>query len=66
MWIEPITCESITDNAITLCCTNSFSRKRIQSQYGELITDEFTKETGKVYRIKFILSAKNSNYTFPT
>jgi chromosomal replication initiator protein len=63
MWIEPITCEMIAEDEITLCCTNSFSRKRVQDLYGKLISCELNRETGKEYTIEFSINShgKRSN-----
>jgi chromosomal replication initiator protein len=59
MWIEPITCEMIADDEITLCCTNSFSRKRIQDLYGNLISSELNKATGIAFKIKYSICSRS-------
>lgn len=45
LWIEPVRCNGDKNGRMVLTCVNSFSKKRIQENYHDLIRTEFNRFT---------------------
>ncbi len=43
LWIDPITFQEKTDNSVTLCCPNKFSRNWVIDNYFDLMNDKLRK-----------------------
>lgn len=56
-WLEPITCEEITDGRVVLSVPNSFFISWIKDNYLDLITDSLSQVTGTIYDIR--LTSRN-------
>jgi chromosomal replication initiator protein len=61
MWIEPLEVIECCNEKIVLSCPNSFSKRRIESNYAPLIASEINKLTGNKLSLIFDVSKKNSN-----
>lgn len=59
MWIEPLTLKPGEDGQVILNSPNSFSQKRVTSQYEGLIQSEFEKVAGKSCRMTVEVSANS-------
>jgi len=47
LWIDPLRCNRAGNGRMTLTCVNSFSKKRIQENYSDLIRSELNRLTGE-------------------
>jgi chromosomal replication initiator protein len=47
MWIEPLALSNGEENGWTVICPNSFSKKRVQDHFGELIQTELQRALGE-------------------
>ena len=47
LWIDPVRCNGVENGRMILTCVNSFSKKRIQENYHDLIRSEVNQLTGK-------------------
>lgn len=57
MWIEPIQCTISDAGTLILSCPNSFSKKRVQNFYSDLIASELFKIAGKECSFRFDVNA---------
>jgi chromosomal replication initiator protein len=53
MWLEPVEFIRREDDVIVLSCPNSFSKKRVQEHFGELIQKEMMENLGQSCRLSF-------------
>lgn len=61
MWIEPVEYGAETEDGVILSVPNQFYRKRILSNYGELLETEFSHVTGKHCKLSIGVSPRKGN-----
>jgi chromosomal replication initiator protein len=65
MWIEPLQCRSTENGEVVLSCPNSFSKKRVQENYHQLIQSAILRVLGKNATISFVISRGGNNSIAP-
>ncbi len=59
MWIEPIEFDKTTEDGVYLSCPNQFYRKRILSNYVDLMESEISRVLGKSCKLYLKLVRKH-------
>ncbi|HSO66265.1 MAG TPA: DnaA N-terminal domain-containing protein, partial [Desulfatirhabdiaceae bacterium] len=61
MWLQPVEFIRQDHDVIVLSCPNSFSKKRVQEHFGDLIQKELAENLGQSCRIMFEIITKGAS-----
>jgi chromosomal replication initiator protein len=65
LWIDPVRCNGVENGQMILTCVNSFSKKRIQENYHDLIRSEVDRLTGQPCKLSLEVIPKATHWRKP-